>query len=176
MGKLLTAFIEICLLRRAPQDVPASGFLLALSLLLYALVGLALSAQSLNPGPAMTLTVIDAGLLAGLLWVLLWIKDLLNRYQQSLTALFGAGAVMQVIALPLVLMQPESVTPETMSPGVAMVSLLLWLWLFWNLVIIGHVLRHAISTVLPVGMILALFYVFVSFSVTRSLFFSPATG
>jgi len=176
MTKLLLCFLEICLLRRAPQDLPVSGFLLGLSLLLFCAVELLLALQSLAPAAAATLVIVDAGLLAGLLWALLWIQDRLNRMPQTLTALYGAGAVMQVVALPLVLWQPGEVGADPMTPGMMLASLLLWLWLLWNLVVIGHVIRHAISTILPVGIMLGLLYVFVSFSVTRSIFFSTAAA
>lgn len=176
MITLFKRFLDICLLRMAPQDLPASSFLLGLSLLMYAAVSLMMGLQSLAPAPAISLTVVDTGLLAGLLWVLLWIRDMLSRFQQALTALYGAGAVMQLIATPLVLWQPAVVEAEQMTPGMVLASVLLWLWLLWNLVVIGHILRHTVSTILPVGIMLGLLYVFVSFSVTRSIFFSTAAG
>lgn len=176
MVKLLLCFFDICLLRRAPQDLPTSSFLLGFSLLLYAVVGLIMALQRLEALPGTLLIVVDAGLLAGLLWALLWIQDVLNRYQQALTALYGAGAVMQVIAAPLVVWQPDVVAADAMTPGMMLVSVLLWLWLLWNLVVVGHIVRHAISTILPVGVMLGLLYVFVSFSVTRSIFFTTAAA
>jgi hypothetical protein len=176
MIPILQRFFDICRLRLAPQDLPSSSFLLGLSLLLYAAVGLLMALQSLPVASAVTLTLVDALLLAGMLWALLWVRDLLVRFQQSLTALYGAGAVMQALAAPLVLGQPPIAGAETVTTAMMVISLLLWLWLLWNLMVIGHILRHTISTSLPVGMMLGLLYVFVSFSVTRSLFFPEASG
>lgn len=176
MIRLLLAFLDICLLRKAPQDLPASTFLLGLSLLMYAAIALAMALQGLPPTPAVVLTLVDTGLLAGLLWALLWIRDMLSRYQQALTALYGAGAVMQLIAVPLVLWQPAAADAAPTTPGMVIASVLLWLWLLWNLLVIGHILRHTVSTILPVGIMLGLLYVFVSFSVTRSIFFSSAAA
>lgn len=171
---ILRRFFDICLLRLAPQDLPASTFLFGVSLLLYVAIGLVMALQSLPVLSAVALIAVDALLLAGMLWALLWVRDLLNRFQQSLTALYGAGAVMQAIAAPLVLGQPPIAGAETVTTAMMVISLLLWLWLLWNLMVIGHVLRHTIATSLPVGMMLGLLYVFVSFSVTRSLFFPEA--
>ncbi len=174
MITILRRFFDICLLRLAPQDLPPSVFLFGVSLLLYVGVGVVLGLQTLSVPLALILTLVDAALLAGMLWILLWIRDLLNRFQQSLTALYGATAVMQALAAPLVLWQPGIVDAETVTTAMMAVSLLLWLWLLWNLMVIGHILRHTIATSLPVGMLLALLYVFASFSVTRSLFFPEA--
>lgn len=172
MIELLRCFLDICLLRRAPQDLPSSSFLLGLSLALYAVVDLSMALIGLSPVQAITLAVVDAGMLAGLLWILLWIRERLSRYTQTLTALYGASAVLQIIAAPVVLWQ-WSASP---TGAVAIVApLLLWIWLLWNLVVIGHVLRHAISTVLPIGVGLALLYLFVTFSITRTIFFPEAT-
>lgn len=167
MIRLLLRFLDICLLRLSPQDLPASSFLLGLSLLMYAALAFGTALLSLPLLPAFMLALIDAGLIAGLLWILLWIRDMLNRLPQTLSALYGAGAAMQLIALPLVLWQSASVS----APAQGLGALLLWIWLLWHLLVVGHVLRHAVSTILPLGMLLALLYVFVSFSVTRSVFF-----
>lgn len=172
MIELLQCFVDICLLRRAPQDLPASTFLLGLSLMLYVAVDLMMALFGLTFLRAIALSIIDAGLLAGLLWILLWIRERLPRYTQTLTALFGAGAVMQLVAAPAVLWQWNA-TPGGTATLIA--SLLLWVWLLWNLVVIGHVLRHAVSTVLPIGVALGLLYLFVTFSITRTIFFPEAT-
>lgn len=167
MIRLLLRFLDICLLRLSPQDLPGSSFLLGLSLLMYAALAFGTALLSLAPFPAFMLAVVDVGLIAGLLWILLWIRDMLNRLPQTLSALYGAGAVMQLIALPLVLWQSASVSAPAQGVG----ALLLWVWLLWHLLVVGHVLRHAVSTILPLGTLLALLYVFISFSVTRTVFF-----
>ena len=167
MIRLLLRFLDICLLRLTPQDLPASSFLLGLSLLMYAALAFGTALLSLPLLPAAMLTVVDVGLIAGLLWILLWIRDMVNRFPQALSALYGAGAVMQLIALPLILWQSASVS----APAQGVSALLLWVWLLWHLLVVGHVLRHAVNTILPLGTLLALLYVFISFSVTRTIFF-----
>jgi len=170
MIRLLLRFLDICLLRLAPQDLPGSSFLLGLSLVMYAALAFGAALLSLPFFPALVLALFDAGLIAGLLWILLWIRDTLNRFPQTLIALYGSGTVMQLIALPLVLWQ----TAEVAAPAQGVAALLLWVWLLWHLLVVGHVLRHAVNTILPLGTLLALLYLFVSFSVTRTIFFSGA--
>lgn len=165
---VLQRFIEICLLRAAPQDLPASRFLAVIALGLYGAVGLALGLRNVGFGRAMLAVTLDIGLLAGLLFLLLWIRQLLNRYLQALTALLGTGAVLEVVVSPLLLWQ-ETWPAGAATPAMVAGSMLFWLWLLWGLVVVGHILRHTLSTVFPVGVMLGLLYMFVSFSVMSRL-------
>lgn len=171
MGRLLQRFFDICLLRAGPQDLPASRFLLWVSLLAYGAVGLVMSAQNLDVGRAILLVVLDTALLAALLFALLWSRALLERLPQTLTALLGTGAILQLVALPILSWQQAGLGDDTITTALMIASLLLWIWLLWDLLVIGHILRHTLSTRLPVGVLLALAYLFISYSVTRILFF-----
>lgn len=171
MGKLLRRYVEICLLRAAPQDLPASLFLLGLSLAAYFIVGVGISLRNLDLPAAAALVVLDTALLAGLLFLLLWVRDLPNRYLQTITALLGTGVILELIAWPLLAWQQQAMVDNAATTGLVVSSLLLWVWLFWNLMVIGHILRHALSTLLPVGVGLGLLYMFISFSISRILFF-----
>lgn len=165
---LLRSFFDICRLRLSPADLPTSPFLLRLSLVMYLAVAGGTALLSLPLIGAVSLAALDAALVAGLLWALLWVRDLLNRLPQTLTALYGAGTVLQAFAIPLVLWQAA-------AGGGAVVGLpevLLWGWMIWHLLVVGHVLRHAVDTTLPLGTLLALLYVFVSFSITRTILFT----
>lgn len=171
MGRLLQRYFDICLLRAGPQDLPASDFLLWLSGLGYFAAGLIMSAQNLGIARATLLVGLDIVLLAALLFALLWSRALLARYRQTLTALLGTGAILQVVVLPILSWQQAGLGEETISATLMLASLLLWIWLLWDLLVIGHVLRHTLSTRLPIGVLLALVYLFISYSVTRILFF-----
>lgn len=171
MGRLLQRFFEICLLRAGPQDLPASAFLLWFGLAAYFAVGMTMSVQNLDVLRAALLVALDIALLAALLFALLWSRDALARYLQALTALLGTGAILQVAALPILSWQRAGLSAETATPALMIASLLLWVWLLWNLLVIGHILRHTLSTRLPIGVGLGLVYLFISYSVTRILFF-----
>lgn len=175
MGRLLQRYFDICLLRAGPQDLPSSVFLLWLSGLGYFAAGMIMSVQNLDVARATLLVVLDIGLLAALLFALLWSRDLLARYRQTLAALMGAGAILQVVVLPILSWQQAGLAEENISSALMIASLLLWIWLLWNLMVIGHILRHTLSTRLPIGVLLALVYLFISYSVTRILFF-PETN
>lgn len=175
MGRLLQRFFDICLLRAGPQDLPAARFLLWLSGLAYFAVGMAMSVQNLDVPRAILLVVLDVALLAALLFALLWSRALLERYRQTLTALLGTGAMLQAAVMPILSWQQAGLADETISPALMLASLLLWVWLLWDLMVIGHILRHTLATRLQIGVLLGLAYLFISYSVTRILFF-PETN
>jgi hypothetical protein len=175
MLTILKSFLALCLLRLRPQDLPAAQALAAFAAFCYVAAGLVMGLQHMSPAGAVGLVVLDTGLLASLLWVLLWVRLMLNRFLQTFTALLGASAILDAVAVPLVIWQQQAIVGDGLTAMAVIASLLLWVWLLWTLTVIGHILRHAIGTILPVGVMLALLYMFISFSVTRSVFF-PASG
>lgn len=171
MNKLLLMFFDVCRLRMAPQDLPTSRFLLVASLAIYAALALVLAWIQMTPGKAVIAAVFDTVLMALLSYVLLWARLMPQRWPQTCTALAGSGILLQVVALPITLWQKQF-GPE--DPMVLIPSLLVLVVLFWNLVVVGHILRHALSTNLGVGAVLATVYMYVSLSVMKVLFFSAA--
>lgn len=150
---LLLAFLQICLLRRRPQDIPASRELLYLSLLTYTLasIGLAAGAQSID---AATLAgVAETLVLAALVYALLYFRGLAQRWPQTMTALAGAGTIFSVLSVPLFL----ALSPGTDAlPGRTAIYLLIIVLLIWNVAVVAHILRHALSTSYGTGLIFAL--------------------
>jgi hypothetical protein len=174
MNAILRSFVSICLLRMGPQDLPAAPALLVIAIFLYMATGMIVAAQHMSMAGAIGLATLDTALFGFMLFLLLWIQQKLERFQQTFTALLGTGALLELVAVPLLMWQQHGIdiSAETLTTGAIIASLLLWVWLFWSLLVIGHIIRHAIDTILPIGVLLGVLYMFVTFSVTRSLFFS----
>ena len=94
MLQLIRAWFEICLLRRAPQELPASAYLLGLSLCCYGLVSVLVSSQSYPFSKALLLAAVDLGLLVLFVWSLLYLQRKPARINQTLSALAGTGSLM----------------------------------------------------------------------------------
>jgi hypothetical protein len=156
MIALFNLFLDICLLRKGPQDVPSSAALLQLSLSIYIIAGLVLLlALESQVGPALFLVLLDLGLLTGLTYGLLNMLGRGSRFGQTLTALAGTGALLQLIAWPLL----GWLNQTDVQQGTATLPSLLYLALLgWNIVITGHILRHALSTTLAFGVLYAFGY------------------
>lgn len=164
---LLKPFVDICLLRRNPQDLPTSGLLLALCLLAYALSGMLLSTIMLPAPTAFLAGLADTALLCLLTASVLYLQRLRARVPQTLSALAGTGAILSIVALPVTswLHSASAAGRDTSLPDLALLALLVW-----SLVVAGHILRHALSTVFIVGLVLAVLFFWISVNVLYSLF------
>jgi hypothetical protein len=163
--QLIKMFWDICAVKAAPQDLPASSFLLSLALLAYLGTGAVVAAFQWPLSQAILAALLDTVFLTVLSRVLLWARMLSGRFVQTLTALAGSGAVMTVIALPLVMWQSFVGVTDANAPTLP--SWLLMIWMIWNIVVVGHILRHALSTVLPLGIGLAAVYAYITFQLMR---------
>jgi hypothetical protein len=171
MLQLIRAWFEICLLRRAPQELPASAYLLGLSLCCYGLVSVLVSSQSYPFSKALLLAAVDLGLLVLFVWSLLYLQRKPARINQTLSALAGTGSLMGVIALPLLL----AIGPETVAEPVPAPLLSLWLLLLlWNLFVMAHIIRHALSSSFAIGFGISLLYALLNMQVIATLFSSQA--
>lgn len=165
MGKIVDAFWKICLFRQGPQDVPASSTLMMLGMLAYATTSVFIGLLNLSPVAALLSGVFDMALVAAMTQLLLWIKDLGARFQQTFTALMGTGAILGLLALPLLYIQLQVGEQAALLPSVLILALVVW-----NLAVVGHILRHAMGAPFFVGLLLAVVFMYVSVSVMRSLF------
>ncbi|MDP1707762.1 MAG: hypothetical protein Q8L89_01595 [Gammaproteobacteria bacterium] len=146
MGPLLTllkTFGNLCLLRANPQDLPAAPVLTVVTLLAYTLVSVGLSLPDLGLGRAALWAVLDTGVLAILTHSALLLRRFPERFYQTLAALMGSGALLGLLAWPIVAMQ--NVTAQIVM-------------LVWNLAVVAHILRHALSVPLALGILASLGY------------------
>ena len=156
MRALFELFLDICLLRKGPQDMPASPMLLQLTLLSYGISGILIPLLDVSLTLSLLLTGLDLALLTSLAYGLLALRDYRPRFVQTLTALLGTGTLLQLLALPLLFLLKQ----ETVDASAPAWLVLLWLGLFiWGIVIMAHILRHALSTSLGVGVLYSLAYV-----------------
>lgn len=161
-------FWEICRLRLAPQDVPTSSSLLVSSFIAYATFSLAQGVIELSVARAMVAAMVDTLLLGTLSYFLLWARMHANRWMQTATALAGSGAIFEAMSLPFLVWQHQLDKQDPMALVPFLFTLAL---LFWFIVVIGHILRHALSTGLAVGAVLATLYMYLSLSVMSIIFF-----
>lgn len=99
MGDLITRFTRLALLRGGPQDLPASGLLLALTILVY--LGVDALVSILFPPDAHWLAEVVFSIAFTAAWyvVLLKVAGRQERTLQTLTAVFG----LQLVLAPLLI-------------------------------------------------------------------------
>jgi hypothetical protein len=171
--QLVYFFIDLCLLRRQPQDLPASATLFGLVLAVAVMGGLLLSVTAgASLVAALGQTLLDLLLMLGVLHLALKATGKQGRYLQTGTALVGADAVIGLVALLPVTLARPSVGAE---PGAdALLAGLLFLALVaWSVLVVGHILRHAFGLSLAQGVIVAVAFDVFSFVVISTLVQGP---
>jgi hypothetical protein len=164
---LIQFFFELCLLRKAPQDLSASSALLGVTFAADLLMGMVLAATAgLSPGLGLLQSLVDVAFMLSLLYGALNLLDLLPRFQQTATALLGSGALLGLIAVVPLSMLPQG-SEEQASGGAALLFLAL---IVWSILVAGHILRHTFGLRLGQGVAIAVVYNFVAYSLVSSLF------
>lgn len=164
---MLWKLLEICLLRAGPQDLPAAPPFLVLTLVGYFLVDVLISRLSLPTGTAFAVSLLDLLLLAAFAQIVLRIVARPARFNQTLAALAGTGQLLGLLALPLIHGLTTAQAAGEPTAGLAFAWLAV---LVWSLLVLGHILRHALSVSLMTGVGVAVLYSLVSVMIVRAVF------
>lgn len=161
MSAFLSRLIGILLLRDGPQNLPAGHLPMLLAIGLYmavSAVSMSLSETAENPLGVVLLAVL---LPLVLVRIVLTLKGKQARWLQTLTALFGTGALLSLLSLPLALSNGS----EPPAP-VVIASLVLF---FWSFAVDGHIWRHALDTNFTTGLAVAVLLFAISMFVISSV-------
>lgn len=154
--KFLRIFLDIVLWRRGPQDLPASGLLLAVAVVAYVAVSiLQLALIEDSASSWLFFLVIDPLLLAAWVWLLLRLYARSERFLQTASAVFGTGAVLG-LALYLPLQMIVMAIGAEPTSGIAQVFALLVLVTF--ALVAGRIFKLATDSNLFTGIAVALTY------------------
>lgn len=160
---LLRLFWDICQFRKGPQDAPASQTLLQLSVAAYFVVSLLQTLLENEWQDGLLQVPLQALILLAFVWVSLTAAGKPNRLLQTLTAMFATDALLSCFALPLqVLLQ--------INPEASLVHLAMLLLMLWHMGVIGHILHHALSQSLAIGVALAFVYIVFTVQIVVMLF------
>ena len=161
-------YLAIAIWRRGPQELPAVGILLPLTIAAYVLLSAAVgeSLPSMHPG-WLWQVALDTLFVASWYWLLLAIAGRRERYLQTATALFGLQTVLAAPSMVLVWLMQRLSHDDSLRLPVYIAALALAIW---TLVAIGHILRSALERPLGLCLILALLQMLVEELVFLSLF------
>lgn len=177
MLKLVTTlfreFLNICLFKRAPQELPASYPLLLTSLVASAAGSLIVARSGLDWADALRSALAETLLMLGIIYLMLKLHGHPARWLQTVTAVAGTNAVLVIISLPLLfwLLTVQQRQAEATLPALLFLGLVVW-----NLAVLGHIFRHALSTYLPLGMLAAFGYYLLSIMLVNWLVPATAAG
>jgi hypothetical protein len=172
MLPIFDAFLQIALRRRGPEDLPDSQFLLLIAGIAY------LVTQAILVVPVYdTLSFVvsslflDVLLVCAVLWGLLNLAGHRRRFRQTLTAMFGTGALLGACMMPFNYWLDLVVASgkPAVGPRVALLAIISW-WVVVN----GHIFARALSAPFAAGLAIAVGYFFLNYFVFAQ--FGPAPG
>ena len=152
-------YLDLCLFRIGPADMPVSGGLLQLTLLAYFGIGIAISHIDNTWMPSVISSLADTLFMVIAIRLMLNFKQLQARFQQTLTALAGAGAVLGLISLPI--MRWFYHMDEALRAS-SFAMLLVIVLTFWSLMITAHIFRHALDIKSNTAAMLTIIYTVLS--------------
>jgi hypothetical protein len=158
--RLARLYLDIAIWRRGPQDVPAVGILLPITMAAYVLLSLAIgeSIPSLRPGLLQAMLV-DVAFLALWYWLLLRIAGRSERYLQTAIAVFGLQLVVAAPGLAIIwlgLWLPADQLTHVPLYVFLPVVILQFTVPVWTLLATGHIVRSALERSRVLCLILAL--------------------
>lgn len=161
MKQLILFFWEICLLKKGPQDLPTSRFLLNITMALYFFTGVLYGVYNKAFLISLAQVTMDIFIFIVFLKMILSLSNYSSRFIQTVTAIFGISAVFTMLGLPLMYLRDTLLNDALLL----LVSYLFLAIIIWNIVVIGHIFRHALSITLFVGVLMGLLYVFIANSI-----------
>jgi hypothetical protein len=147
VSQLIRLFVQVALLRRGPQDVPASPLLLAVTVAGYFLVNFAVSmVLPPFPGPWVAHLCVDV------VFMFVWYAMLLNlvrrpeRFLQTTTAVYGFQAVLSPLLVAAVWLTRRFEQDSAWQFPATLVSLAL---LIWIITANSHIVKTALEWTMP---------------------------
>ena len=149
-------------LRAGPQDLPAGAGLAALLTVAWLVQGLLMD-QALNEPASGARNLVSIGVQFAAIATLLKLRDRTARIPQTFSALAGTGLIMGLLAFAIL----AQLDPGRPQPGLALAYLGLFLW---SLAVDGHIYRHALSTKMSLGVLVAVLIFAANFILLRAVF------
>ncbi len=161
MLRWIRFFIDLCLLKAAPQEAPQSLVMRNLSILAFWSVGVVITLFGQSLLQSVLLATVQTVLLLFLTQLALWIRKFPERSVQTITALMGAETVITLVAIPVLIWLSD---PQTTVQTVLNV---VWVLLIaWEAVVTAHILRHALELPFLAGLGIAMIFIYMSFAIT----------
>lgn len=146
MIEWLRILARIAILRAGPQDLPCGSAWLITALLLYASIVLLAgrATEEAAPGPDLLIALVVPLVCTVLL---LFVRGVPARLNQTVSALFGTGALISLVNLPIWFNDTLPMPPPLVLLALAA--------LFWSLAVDAHIWRNALELPFAGGLVTA---------------------
>lgn len=164
MTRLIKSFVDICLFRGKPQDLPGNTSLVLITALIGVLTKTMLDGSKEPFSAIFPVAGTHVIVFGAVVWVTLRIGGFAERWNQTISALYGTDSLVRLIGWPILswfygVKESADVTidaqsglpPELMAP-----LMLLGVFAFWTIAIMTFVLRHALEKTVGVSLMITL--------------------
>ncbi len=161
--KIFLRFIDLCLLKAGPSDIPASQWLMKVTLAIYFILTVIVNQLDLSWNTSLLISVVDILVMIIFVSLVLNLHNLKVRYIQVITALAGSGCVMTIIAFPIIWWFYQ-VDPEQQAASFAMIIMIALLT--WGFIVVAQIFRQALDVQLGRAMMVTVAYILISILAT----------
>jgi hypothetical protein len=159
VAALLREILEVCLLRRGPQDLPYSPpAVLASGVALVALQLAFATYHEVAPGALAARALVTVLMVFGATVTLLRLRNLANRTAQTLLAVTGIEVLFALVTMPMLMVVQPHLGSEN-PPGSALVVMLAAVFaFFWKLRVNAAIWRQALEIPMSAAYLLTLLW------------------
>jgi hypothetical protein len=166
MEPLLYLLRDVIQLRRGPQDAPHAPRLLialcAASLLLQFAIAHVVGIGGATSGLGVLALAFDLGVL----YLLLSLRDLTNRFVQAALTRLGCAILFTLLVLPILFLSAGHGQAEQVQAWFGLVLLPIVLW---KLVVDAHILRHSLDLPFLAGLVIAVLWAIAEYVLAGAL-------
>lgn len=162
MNQLFKLVFDICLLKKGPEDFPASNWLFRAVLFVCVVVDFLILMLGSEIFKAVLQACVEIMLILGSTWIILTAAKKRDRFLQTAGALLATDALISFMAFPAMAL--------LLTSGLGIIYFVLLVLMVWHWVVSGHIFSHALEQPLPFGLGVAFLYILVSMQVMVMLF------
>jgi hypothetical protein len=164
---IILRFFDICLFRSGPDELPDSKWLKYITLIVYFSIGVPIGNFDSDWNIAVWASLADMMLMILVVWLVLYVRGFMGRYNQTITAMAGTGSIVGLISIPIFTMSPDMFNVHSLEVEPSMAFLLLIsLFLLWSLMVIAHIFRRAFEIKPISAVILTIIYIVLAIAIT----------
>ncbi len=163
---LFNTYRGIFTLEKGPQHLPTSYALLITMLCAYTLARFGVEQFENDLFPAFLMALTDTALSSGIILAILWVRGVVHRVPQMLTAFAGIGAGFAfaiIVALGIISLGALIEVPLVQG----FFNVVTFPFILVNVIINGHLFRATVSVTLAMGVVMALVLFFLVVNVTN---------
>lgn len=162
MRELLQTWISVALLRGIPSDHPGDQQSLIAAVLAAMVSSILVLSVELEFASAIKLSVLDLLFTGAVLMTALQLVGKSARFTQAFATYGGAGAVMNVVVLLMLMVLPRA---ASRTDELSLVDFFYFLQLVWAISIVARIVRYTFDISLPVSVLAATGYLMVTITV-----------